>query len=156
MNKRLLKLSLFTFIVGLIVFVTSIKVYAAVTTKPVIPVMNSTVGTYDTVFAQVFDFSLVNVFDVTEDDGDGGMVAVSGATFANTAITVTIDSNFYVGSIPFPSDLSKGIYIIWLRGSADATPDKDDDVIGDPIIVQWGGSGLQQLPSTGVFITDAL
>lgn len=105
---------------------------AAPATATILPVMNPQIKNYSYVFAQVYDKSGTMVFDVTAADEAGAMAARSSTTFADTGIAVTLDTDFYVGELKFPTALSGGRggqYIVRIWGSSDATFDKDDTQI---------------------------
>jgi hypothetical protein len=126
-------------VVVIIAAVLASLTHAAVTTQNVLMVSNPEIKNYTYVYVQVFSLDGVQVYDTTANSSTGGFTGRADATYANTDIEVVVDSDFYIGEMKLPSNIT-GSKIVRLMGSTDATADKDDTQISCSAIT-WHTSG---------------
>ncbi len=108
---------------------TVTQAWAAPTTASTMPTAHPDIKTASLVYITIYSDDAAYVYDTTANSNTGGFVAIASVTYANAAITVPVNTDFYVGQVKIPTNIrSKRIFI---RGyaSADATADKNDTQI---------------------------
>lgn len=121
--------SLVVILIGVMVWIAAVLVgqaRAAVTTEAMTATFDPRINTAAYVFIQIYTMDGAYVYDTTANSDTGGWTAIGSATFANTDIAVSVNTDFYVGQIVMPANVRSKRVIIRPWVSADATPDKAD------------------------------
>lgn len=126
------------------------KAWAAPTTVSTMPTTHPDIKTASLVYIVIYSDDAAYVYDTTANSNAGGFVAIASVTYANAAITVPVNTDFYVGQVKIPTNIrSKRVFV---RGyaSSDGTADKDDTQIF-AWMCYFDASGWSRWPGADVY-----
>lgn len=104
-------------------------VLAAPTTAATIPTAHPDIKTAALVYIMIYSSDASQVYDTTANGAAGDFVAIASVTYANAAITVPVNTDFYIGQIKIPTNIRRNTVFVRGYASSDATADKNDTQI---------------------------